>query len=390
MRTDTALAASLHAAHDRDWRTPSAVATQWGAADAVDPRLLRATVRGAFWETLAAQRLTLLVTREYEHLVVALHAGGRAPRQSYLPLPHPSGMAVDARRGVVYVASTRNPNQIFELRPAQRVRARDRSATRVLPDRPLLPVATRTLPGGTYIHDLALIGGVLHANAVGENAVIRVPSTGPARRVWWPRSIDSARGPRVDRNWLQLNSIAAGATVRSSYFTASTDRPGRHRPGDPAFAVDRRGVVFAGASREVVVRGLTRPHSARLHRRQVWLDNSGYGEFGVCDGDRFIPLARPGGWTRGLAFARGVAFVGTSRVLSRFSHFAPGLDPVACACGVHAIDIQSGRVLGSLLWPLGNQVFAIAAVPDTFTRGLPFSTTPGAVDERDLFYGFTL
>src|SRR5206468_2789364 len=126
------------------------------------------------------------------------------------------------------------------------------------------------------------------------------------------------------------------------FFSASADAMGRLRPGDPDFPVDRRGVIFSGRTREPVVRGLTRPHSARLRRGQLWVDNSGYGEVGVCRDGRLDVVARPGGWTRGLAFAGDVAFVGTSRVLPRFERYAPGLDPARCVCAVHALDARTG------------------------------------------------
>ena len=59
--------------------------------------------------------------------------------------------------------------------------------------------------------------------------------------------------------------------------------------------------------------------------------------------------------------------------------------------GVHAVHARSGRILGSLIWPFGNQIFAIAAVPDRFTRRLPIIGTGRGepVDEQTLFYGFT-
>ena len=63
-------------------------------------------------------------------------------------------------------------------------------------------------------------------------------------------------------------------------------------------------------------------------------------------------------------------------VLPRYRHYAPGLDPAYCETGVHALDLATGRVLGSLLWPLGNQLFAIEGVDRTLTAGFPF--VPGA------------
>src|SRR4030095_7731247 len=79
--------------------------------------LLRCRTSGSWWESLESAGITLLVTREYEHLVIALSVVRGKPLVSYLPLPHPSGLAVDRRNNVVHVASTRNPNQIYDLSP---------------------------------------------------------------------------------------------------------------------------------------------------------------------------------------------------------------------------------------------------------------------------------
>jgi uncharacterized protein (TIGR03032 family) len=176
----------------------------------------------------------------------------------------------------------------------------------------------------------------------------------------------------IQQNHLQLNSIAAGASLAKSYFSASTDRISRRRPGHANFPVDRRGVVFSGATREPIAFGLTRPHSARLRDGALWVLNSGYGEYGRIDAGAFHNVAALPGWTRGLAFHSRVAFVGTSRVLPRFRQYAPGLRLDRAVCGVHAIDAESGRVLGSLTWPRVNQIFAIDWVPRRVAEGLPF------------------
>ena len=57
----------LWARHNAEWRDCAQVASQWRDAADIDPQLLRAVVRGAWWETLARARLTLLLTREYEN-----------------------------------------------------------------------------------------------------------------------------------------------------------------------------------------------------------------------------------------------------------------------------------------------------------------------------------
>jgi len=382
--------AARWARHHAAWRDPVQVAVQWREATETDPRALRYTVSGEWWETLAVSGATFLVTREYEHVVMALRADEQGPVVTYLPLPHPSGLAVDRARGIVHLASTRNPNQVYDLRPVSGVMGRADVRGPQPKERPLLPTRARYYPGCLYLHDLAMIGGRLHGTAAGQNAVVRLDNEGGHPPVWWPRCVERPGGPAFDRNYIQLNSIAAGPRLFDSFFSASADHVSARRPGHHNFPVNRRGVIFSGATRLPVVRGLTRPHSARLHRGRLWVDNSGYGEVGIGEDGAFVPVARLPGWTRGLCFHDHVAFVGTSRVIPRFRQYAPGLDVASSACGLHAVDSRSGRVLGSLVWPEGNQIFAIDWLPSEVTGGLPFRVGARRARERDreLFYAF--
>jgi uncharacterized protein (TIGR03032 family) len=230
-------------------------------------------------------------------------------------------------------------------------------------------VASAFFPGSLYLHDLAVIGGELHGTATGENAVVRLGAAGGVTRVWWPRCIERRGEPVFDRNHLQLNAIAAGATVERSYYAASSS-------------------IFSGATREPIAFGLTRPHSLRRSRGRLWVANSGFGEFGAIAGDRFEPVAKLPGWTRGVCVTGRLAFVGTSRVIARFRSYAPGVDLDRSVCGVHAIDLRSGAVLASIAWAAGNQIFAIERVPDSFAGGFPMLVRRARSRERDLFYAF--
>lgn len=380
----------LRAREDRAWRDPEQVIAHWEDAAAVDPRLLQARTHGAWWDVLARHSLTVLVSREYEHLLVALAAPGGRPRTTFMRLPHPSGVAFDAARGIVHVAATRNPNQVFDFAPVSAALPRADTQAPDLSGRPLVPIRSRYLPGCTYLHDLALVGGELHGNAVGENVVLRLPPHGGPERVWWPRCVERDGAPDVSRNYIQLNSIAAGPNVGASYFSASSERISARRPGHRNYAVDGRGVIFSGSTREPMARGLTRPHSARLHEGRVWVANSGHGELGVAAAGRFEPVVRLAGWTRGLSFAADVAFVGTSRVLPHFRQYAPGLEIDRSVCAVHAVRTATGEVLGSLVWPYGNQVFAVEPVPAAYSLGFPLRSarTRARAGAKRLFYSF--
>jgi uncharacterized protein (TIGR03032 family) len=375
--------------HHAEWRDPFQIMGLWSDADQVDRQLLKSRTAGDWWDVLETTGMTLLVSREYEHLLMALTVIEGKPFVTYLPMPHPSGIAVNVQKGSVHVASTRNPNALVELRPV--IGTLPRLDIRVEPPTgsPLIPVSLRFLPGSCYMHGLAWIGDTLHANSVGQNAVIRFTETG-YERVWWPRCIEGPDGPIFGQNHIQLNSIAAGPDLDGSFFSASSDSISARRPGHRNYPVDGRGVIFAGDTREVIARGLTRPHSARLYQGRVWVNNSGYGELGYIADGAFVSVAGLPGWTRGLAIHRDIAFVATSRVIPRFHQYAPGLDVGKSRCGLHAVDLKTGAVLGSLFWPYGNQVFAAELIPQKITTGFTANAAMqrATARENNLYYSF--
>lgn len=383
---------ALWDAQSRALRHPAEVLCQPYAASGLAPEALRSRVSGNFAALLRKLNVTLLLTREYEHLVLALAPGKKGVEQSFLHLPHPSGLAVDRKRSSVYVAATRNPNQIWKLKPATGAMDRHDSPKPSLVGRPLMSVRTKFLSGATYLHDLAIIGGELYGNSVGQNAVVHIDLSAddPDKTVWWPKSIHpKGSKPALQRNYLQLNSIAAGPSLAGSFFSASGEAPSARRPGQKNYPVDKRGVIFEGKTGKVCARGLTRPHSARLHRGRLWVDNSGYGEFGYVKNGAFQPIVKLPGWTRGLCLIDSVAFVGVSRVLPKFKSYAPGLSAADQICGIYAVDIDSGKVLGSVVWPFGNQIFAIDWMPADMSRGFPFRRMQtDAKTANALFYSY--
>ena len=63
--------ADMWARHSAEWRDTAQVCSQWREASALDPRLLESKASSGWWATLERLGMTLLVTREYEHLVMA-------------------------------------------------------------------------------------------------------------------------------------------------------------------------------------------------------------------------------------------------------------------------------------------------------------------------------
>jgi uncharacterized protein (TIGR03032 family) len=113
------------------------------------------------------------------------------------------------------------------------------------------------------------------------------------------------------------------------------------------------GVVVHIPSNSIAASGLSMPHSPRCYRGKLWVLNSGTGEFGYIDGDRFMPVCFCPGFVRGLAFHGDYAIVGLSKLRSRTF---TGLtleerlhhQQAAAQCGLHIIDLLTGKVVHRL------------------------------------------
>ena len=109
------------------------------------------------------------------------------------------------------------------------------------------------------------------------------------------------------------------------------------------------GVVVDVPSSEIVCTGLSMPHSPRVYNGQLYVLNSGQGEFGRVDvkTGKFEPIAFVPGYLRGLSFINNFAVVATSKPRDgTFSGLA--LDErlknagVEARCGISVIDLASG------------------------------------------------
>jgi uncharacterized protein (TIGR03032 family) len=112
------------------------------------------------------------------------------------------------------------------------------------------------------------------------------------------------------------------------------------------------------------------PHSPRWYASRLWVCESGAGTLGFIDPDSatYRPIAEVPGFTRGLDFAGGLAFVGLSQV--RESAVFSGiplterLGADERTCGVCAVELATGRVVALLRFETAVQeVFAVAVLP---------------------------
>ncbi len=352
---------ALHNHYNELFRNPLEIA----ANPIQDSKALNESLKfkadSGFVEILQQLEIQLFITREYEHLLLCLETVDEKINQSFYPIAHPSGLAIHSDR--IYVASTRNPNAIVEFSQATDFQERMETKFKTNSILPYLPSRVKYFPGHTYFHDLVFIEDQLFANSVGNNGIIKIQfeKTQQDPIIWKPDMHRKYWQKLQSGNYLQLNSIAAGNSLESSYFTASVEFPGRYRPGHQKFEVDKKGVIFS-YNGTVVCRNLTRPHSARIFRDKIWVNDSGYGTVGYVEDGKYFPVIKLNGWTRGLHFVDKYAFVGTSRVLPRFEHYAPGLQNQKSETGIIIINTETFEVEGKIIFKNGNQIFGIESM----------------------------
>ena len=162
------------------------------------------------------------------------------------------------------------------------------------------------------------------------------------RPLWRPPFVSAL----VAEDRCHLNGMAMrDGTPAYVTAVAATDAPDAWRAGRIG-----GGVVVRVADGAIVARGLSMPHSPRLHRGRLWLLNAACGEFGWIDQEsgRFNPVGFCPGFARGLALIGRHAVIGLSR--PRGNATFEGLPlaealaarDVAPRCGVLVLDIETG------------------------------------------------
>ena len=227
--------------------------------------------------------------------------------------------------------------------------AGERSATGA--DRLFVPRETR-VTGRVDVHDIGVteIDGrpaPVFINTA-YNCLATISERASFKAVWQPPFI--SRLVPEDRCHLNGLAMREGKPAWVSAVSRSDIADGwreRRRDG---------GVVIDVASNEIVLGGLSMPHSPRWHDGRLWLLNSGRGEFGTVDleAGRFTPVAACPGYARGLAFAGRHAVIGLSR--PRHNQTFEGLEleerlkakDTAPRCGLIVVDTITGATVSWL------------------------------------------
>lgn len=200
--------------------------------------------------------------------------------------------------------------------------------------------------GELDIHDL---GQLADGRIVFVNTLFNCLATTSERHSFTPLWMPPFISKLIREDRCHLNGLAMEAGV-ARYVTAVS------RSDTIDGWRDRRangGIVIDVATGEMVIGGLSMPHSPRLHAGRLWVLNSGTGELGwvepggSAESARFHALAFCPGFVRGLAFHGNHAFVGLSKPRAqRFEGLK--LDERLREtdsepwCGVQVIDLDTG------------------------------------------------
>ena len=219
--------------------------------------------------------------------------------------------------------------------------------------------------GDLDVHDIAIgaDGRPVFANTL-FSCIATVSDTDSFVPLWQPKFISKlAAEDRCHLNGLTLrDGKPAYVTVVGQSDVADGWREHRHDGG----------CVIDVESNEVVVSGLSMPHSPRLHNGKRWILNAGTGEFGWVDtaAGKFEPVAFLPGYARGLSFVGDFALVGISlpRDNKTFNGLAlneeltrRGAEP---RCAIMVIDLRTGDAVHWVRFSgVVQELYDVAAIP---------------------------
>ena len=305
-----------------------------------------------FASLLQQLHVSLLVTTYQANKLLVVREAQGGLSTLVRTFDQPMGLAVDGRR---LALGTRN--QIWVLRNAPDIAPRIEPAG--LHDGCFLPRSSH-VTGDIRVHEIAWAGDELWIVNTRFSCLCTLDPDYSFVPRWRPPFVTALAAE--DR--CHLNGLAL-VDAKPKYVSAlgETDRGGGWR-ADKA----KGGCLIDVPSGEVVVRGLSMPHSPRLHEGRLYLLESGTGRLLQVDtvtghGKTVAELA---GFTRGLAIHGPYAFIGLSKI--RETNTFGGL-PIAerldeLKCGLAVVDLHRGQVVGLLEFQTAvEEIFAVEVLP---------------------------
>jgi uncharacterized protein (TIGR03032 family) len=128
------------------------------------------------------------------------------------------------------------------------------------------------------------------------------------------------------------------------------------------------GILMDVTTDEILVQGLSMPHSPRWYRDRLWVLESGRGSLATVDlaARTTTPVVHLPGFTRGIAFCGPLAFIGLSLVRESavFSGIPLVEQQTERICGVWVVHLDTAEILAFLKFEDAVQeIFAVEVLP---------------------------
>jgi uncharacterized protein (TIGR03032 family) len=312
---------------------------------------LRSVYTQSFPEFLNQLQSSLLVsTYQTGKLICARYDGGQL-NTHFRDFARPMGLAVAPGRIAIGTRA-----EVLDYRDFPAVAAKVEPPGKH--DACFLP-RNKHFTGDIRIHEIAFARGELWIAATNFSCLATLDAEHSFIPRWAPPFISTL----TNEDRCHLNGLCV-IDDEPAYVTAlgETDTPGGWRENKA-----NGGVLIDVESGETVLRGLSMPHSPRWFDDRLWVLESGNGTLSVADLDAGTveTVAELPGFTRGLLFAGGLAFVGLSQV--RETATFGGLPLMERLderlCGVWAVNPESGQIVGFLRFEeLVQEVFDVALI----------------------------
>jgi uncharacterized protein (TIGR03032 family) len=312
---------------------------------------LRSVYTQSFPEFLNQLQSSLLVsTYQTGKLICARYDGGQL-NTHFRDFARPMGLAVAPGRIAIGTRA-----EVLDYRDFPAVAAKVEPQGKH--DACFLP-RNKHFTGDIRIHEIAFARGELWIAATNFSCLATLDAEHSFVPRWAPPFISTL----TNEDRCHLNGLCV-IDDEPAYVTAlgETDTPGGWRENKAG-----GGVLIDVESGETVLRGLSMPHSPRWFEDRLWVLESGKGTLSVADLDAGTveTVAELPGFTRGLLFAGGLAFVGLSQV--RETATFGGLPLMERLderlCGVWAVNPQSGQIVGFLRFEeLVQEVFDVGLI----------------------------
>jgi uncharacterized protein (TIGR03032 family) len=300
--------------------------------------------------------ISLVVSTYQAGKLIFIRADGDELNTHFRPFFSPMGVAFQPETGRLAIGAK---HEVWEFRNQPEVAPKLEPRGRC--DAAFMPRLTHH-SGDIRIHEIGYVGRELWAVNTRFSCLCTFDGEHSFVPRWRPRFI----GALAPEDRCHLNGMAI-VEERVKFLTClgATDTAGGWR-------VNKRdgGLLLDVESGEIVLRGLSMPHSPRVHGGRLWVLESGHGTISTADlatGKTEVVATLPG-FTRGLDFHGDLAFIGLSQVReSAVFGGIPLVEKLSAeerACGVWVIDTRSGATVAFLRFEgIVQEIFSVTVLP---------------------------